>query len=153
MITTTLNMRGLDNLAKRMATLSRASVKAGFFEDAKYDDGMSVATVAAWNEHGTRFHPERPFFQETLEDSATKLKIIHFLKLAAKSSIKGDGAAARIMKQLGEFLAGRIKITIGNYPGSNSESTISRKGFNRPLYDTGKMLESVTFKFGNGAVA
>lgn len=151
MIKTTLNMKGLDNLAKRMKTLARASVKTGFFEDAKYDDGLSVATVAAWNEHGTRFHPERPFMQDTLTEQ--RAKIVHFLKLVAKSSIKGDGASTRIMKQLGAFVSGKMKIMIENYPGSNSVATIERKGFNRPLFDTGKMAASVTFKFGNGATA
>lgn len=149
MIKTTLDMKGLDNLARRMASLGRASVKTGFFDDAKYDDGLPVATVAAWNEYGTRFHPERPFMHDTLKDQ--KDKIIHFLKLAAKSSIKGDGRSASLLKKLGAMLAGQMKITIENYPGSNSQATIERKGFNRPLIDTARMAESVRFEFGNGA--
>lgn len=151
MITTALNMKGLDKLANRLKSLARSNVKVGFFEDATYDDGLSVATVAAWNEYGTRFHPERPFFKDTLEEN--KPKLAKLLKMVAKSSLKGDGASARLMKQLGAFLSGKIKYTISNYPGSNSEATIARKGFNRPLIDTSKMVESVTFRYSTGAVA
>ena len=59
MITTTLNLRGFDNLARRLKTLAATKVKVGFFEEDSYDDGTPVAQVAAWNEYGTSFHPER----------------------------------------------------------------------------------------------
>jgi len=146
MITTKLDMRGLVNLAKRMQTLAKTKTQVGFFEDSVYDDGMPVATVAAYNEFGTRFHPERPFMQETLQDKLTVKKIISVLKLAAQASIQGNGSARAIMATLGRIVAEEIKITIANYPGSNSPRTVAEKGFDRPLYDTGKMLESVKFK-------
>ncbi|WP_413791222.1 MULTISPECIES: hypothetical protein [unclassified Pseudomonas] len=148
MITTKLDMRGLVNLAKRMQTLAKTKTKVGFFEDSVYDDGMPVAQVAAYNEYGTRFHPERPFMQETLQDKLTIKKIISVLKLAATASIQGKGSARAIMATLGRIVAEEIKITIANYPGHNSARTIAAKGFDRPLYDTGKMLESVKFKVG-----
>ena len=151
MITTTLNTKGLDALAKRLSALARLKVKTGFFEEDKYDDGIQVAQVAAWNEHGTRFHPERPFMKEALQDKGNRQKIINILKLAIKSAIKGDGASRRIMQSLGRLVVDEIKVTIANYPGSNSPATVARKGFDRPLYDTGKMIESVRFKVGNGA--
>lgn len=72
MITTTLNLKGFDNLARRLKTLAATKVKVGFFEEDRYDDGMPVAQVAAYNEFGTRFHPERPFMRETLEDKQTR---------------------------------------------------------------------------------
>ncbi|MEE4921722.1 hypothetical protein V2K23_20105 [Pseudomonas alliivorans] len=148
MITTKLDMKGLANLAKRMQTLQKTKTKVGFFEDSVYDDGMPVATVAAYNEFGTRFHPERPFIQETLQDKLTINKIISVLKLAAQASIQGNGSARAIMATLGRIVAREIKITIANYPGSNSPRTVAAKGFDRPLYETGKMLESVKFKVG-----
>ncbi|WP_116892083.1 hypothetical protein [Pseudomonas syringae] len=148
MITTKLNTRGLDNLAKRVIALARLKVKTGFFEDT-YEDGVPVAQVAAWNEYGTRFHPQRPFMQESLEQA--KQKIIQALKLAFKSAIKGDRASRRIMKSLGALVVKEMKATISSYPGGNSPSTIARKGFDRPLFETGKMIESVKFKIGNGA--
>lgn len=148
MITTKLDMKGLANLAKRMQTLQKTKTKVGFFEDSVYDDGMPVATVAAYNEFGTRFHPERPFIQETLQDKLTIKKIISVLKLAAQASIQGNGSARAIMATLGRIVAREIKITIANYPGSNSPRTVAAKGFDRPLYETGKMLESVKFKVG-----
>ncbi|MDD1007271.1 hypothetical protein M5G27_07225 [Pseudomonas shahriarae] len=147
MITTTLNLKGFDNLARRLKKLAATKVKVGFFEEDRYDDGMPVAQVAAYNEFGTRFHPERPFMRETLEDKQTRKKLLKGLMAAARATIHNTGNARRILATLGKIVAEEIKITIANYPGSNSARTIAAKGFDRPLYDTGKMLESVKFKF------
>lgn len=147
MMTTKLDLRGLDNLARRLKTLAATKLKVGFFEEDKYEDGIPVAQVAAYNEFGTRFHPERPFMQETIHDKQTRAKLIKALAKAATATITGKGNARAILATLGKLFAEEIKITIANYPGNNSATTIERKGFDRPLYDTGKMLESVKFKF------
>lgn len=147
-VSTKLDMKGLTNLARRMATLAKLQPKVGFFED-KYDDGMPVATVASWNEHGTRFHPERPFMKETANDAKTRQAMLKLMVKAAQASISGTGNARSIMSLVAKLLVGEIKATIANYPGHNSLATIEAKGFDRPLYDTGKMLESVKFKFGD----
>lgn len=147
MIKTKLDLRGLDNLARRLKTLAATKVKVGFFEDDEYGDGTPVAQVAQWNEYGTRFHPERPFMQETLHDKQTRAKLIKALAKAATAAVTGKGSARAILATVGKLLTEEIKVTIANYPGSNSPSTIERKGFDRPLFETGKMLESVKFKF------
>jgi hypothetical protein len=147
MITTTLNLKGFDNLARRLKTLAATKVKVGFFEEDRYDDGMPVAQVAAYNEFGTRFHPERPFMRETLESKQTRHTLLKGLMMAARATIHQTGSARRLLAILGQVVAEEIKITIANYPGNNSARTIAAKGFDRPLYDTGKMLESVKFKF------
>ncbi|WJM55322.1 hypothetical protein QUC26_09290 [Pseudomonas asiatica] len=149
-VETKLDMRGLANLAKRMATLAKTRTEVGFFEGDTYDDGMPVAQVAMYNEVGTSFHPERPFMQETLKHQLKA--IIAVLTQAARASILNTGNARSIMLTLGKMVADEIKVTIANYPGHNSPSTIARKGFDRPLYDTGKMLESVKFRMGGSRV-
>ncbi|MFJ4352729.1 hypothetical protein ACIPZ5_17720 [Pseudomonas sp. NPDC089428] len=148
-IKTKLDMRGLDNLAKRLVTLARTKTEIGFFDGA-YDDGMPVAQVAAMNEFGTRFHPDRPFMQETLQEK--RHAIVAMLIQAARATVLNRGGARSIMQLLGKMLTDEIKITISNYPGHNSPSTIARKGFDRPLYDTGKMLESVKFRLSGSLV-
>lgn len=145
-VDTKLNLRGLGNLAKRLATLARTKAEVGFFQGDTYDDGTPVAQVAAWNEYGSRFHPQRPFMQETLENKTNLHAIIKVMKQAARASILNQGGARSLMQLLGKIVAEEIKITIANYPGHNSPSTIDRKGFDRPLFDTGKMLESVRFR-------
>lgn len=146
--TTKLNMKGITNLAKRLQNLARTEVKVGVFDNAKYPDGVSVAQVAAYNEYGTRFHPERPFMAETFADSGVRAKIVAIIKQAVISAMKGKGASRRILETLGRYAADQVKMTIQSYPGSNSPSTIARKGFDRPLYESGLMLESMTFKIG-----
>lgn len=152
MITTKLNLKGFDNLAKRLKTLAATKVRVGFFEGDNYEDGTPVAQVAAWNEYGTRFHPQRPFMQETLESAGTRAKLLKGLMAAAKATVHNTGGARRILASLGKIITEEIKVTIANYPGSNSPSTIERKGFDRPLFETGKMLESVKFKIGMGGL-
>lgn len=151
-VDTKLDLRGLGNLAKRLTTLARTKAEVGFFQGDTYDDGTSVAQVAAWNEYGTRFHPQRPFMQETLENKANLQAIVKILAQAARASILNQGNARSIMRLLGKLVADEIKITIANYPGHNSPQTIATKGFDRPLYDTGKMLDSVRFRIPGAAV-
>ncbi|MEE4127035.1 hypothetical protein [Pseudomonas viridiflava] len=152
MITTKLNLRGFSNLARRIKTLAATKVKVGFFEGDVYDDGMPVATVAAYNEFGTSFHPERPFIRDTLQDRQTRKLLMKGLMAAARATVHNTGGARRILTALGKIVSEEIKVTIANYPGNNSPRTIAAKGFDRPLYETGKMLESVKFKIGKGGL-
>ncbi|WP_137188418.1 hypothetical protein [Pseudomonas asiatica] len=151
-VDTKLDLRGLGNLAKRLTTLARTKAEVGFFQGDAYDDGTPVAQVAAYNEYGTRFHPQRPFMQETLENKTNLQAIIKLMKQAARASILNTGGARSLMQLLGKLVADEIKVTIANYPGHNSPQTIATKGFDRPLFDTGKMLESVRFRIPGAVV-
>ena len=41
-------------------------IRLGFLADAKYQNGTPVASVAMWNEFGTRRRAARPFFRSSI---------------------------------------------------------------------------------------
>jgi hypothetical protein len=139
-----LDLKGLHSLKKRLIALEKRDVKVGFFDDV-YDDGMSVAHVAMLNNYGTHDIPERPFMEDTFLNKLNKARIKAALKDVFKSVAKANGASLNALNKLGDTLTEIMKTTIDDYPGHNSKSTIARKGFDDPLYDTGKMLASVKF--------
>lgn len=141
-----LNITKLRAIKRRLKALDGTKLQVGFFEEDKYEDtGMPVAQVAMFNEYGTHLHPTRPFMQDTFESSVAKHAIKHGLKAVFVAVIKGQ-AIQHKLRELGKHLAEIMQAHIDAYPGSNSAATILRKGFNDPLYDTGKMMESVKFQ-------
>lgn len=140
-----LDLKGLHSLKKRLKALEKRDVKVGFFDEA-YDDGMPVAQVAMLNNYGTHDIPERPFMEDTFLNKLNKARIKAALKDTFKLVSKNNGASLNALNKLGDTLKEIMKATIADYPGHNSKATIARKGFDDPLYDTGKMLASVTFK-------
>ncbi|MBJ2227247.1 hypothetical protein I6U33_06535 [Pseudomonas carnis] len=140
-----LNLNGLQSLKKRLKALEKRDVKTGFF-DSYYDDGTSVAQVAAWSNYGTSFHPERPFMNDTFMAHMNRQRIHKAIRDVFRSVANSNGQAFNALNRLGKEVAEIMKQTIDDYPGHNSPNTIAIKGFDDPLYDTGKMLRSVTFK-------
>ena len=121
-----------------------ATLRVGFLEDATYPDGTPVAMVAAIQNYGAPAVgiPPRPFFSNVVAD---------------KSGGWPDGISAllqstgfdveRTLRTTGEVIAGQIKDSINN--GSYAplqQSTIDRKGFDKPLVDTGHMVNSVDYE-------
>lgn len=136
-------------LIKRLENLDGIEVDAGFFEEDRYgadNSNLHVATVAAYNNFGTRFNPRRPFMDETFEDGTNQIFMGKAMSKIFESTIRDGRATRRLLRGMGELVAELIKIEILNYPGSNSPATIARKGKNTPLRDTEFMLESVKFQ-------
>lgn len=141
--------RRLGELTNRLQELDGTEVEAGFFEEARYgpeNHNLPVAQVAAYNNFGTSFNPTRPFMDNTFEDNMNQLHMGIGVKKVFIAALTNGRSTQRMLRVLGETIADLMREEIDDYPGSNSPSTIARKGFNDPLYDTGKMLESVRFK-------
>lgn len=69
-------VRGGDKALKHIADLARrlnkkATLDVGFFEDATYPDGTSVAEVAAAQNYGTDRIPARPFFSNMVRTKSS----------------------------------------------------------------------------------
>lgn len=145
-----MNTKKLDSLTKRVSEFNGTWVEAGFFEDSKYgpsNGNLYVAQVAWWNERGTTLNPQRPFMSNTFQDRNNRFHIQNSFKRIAIGLIGNTGYKA-LVRGLGDLVKDMIQVSIDDYPGSNSPTTIARKGFNDPLLDTGKMLESVKYKVG-----
>ena len=144
-----LNTTKLRSIKRRLNSLDGTKLQIGFFEEDKYDDtGTPVAQVAMYNEYGTQLHPSRPFMQDTFDSAVAKLAIKNGLKATVVAAIRGQ-AIQHALRELGKRIAEIMQAHIDAYPGSNSAATVARKGFNDPLFDTGKMIASVKFQITN----
>lgn len=119
-------------------------VDIGFLENATYPDGTQVALVAAVQEFGSssRGIPPRPFFRNMI--AAKKGEWPE----AAKHLLVGNNYdSTSTLQQLGEGIKGQLQtsITETNAPPLKP-STIAHKGFDKPLIDTGQMINSVDYR-------
>jgi hypothetical protein len=129
----------LAKLAKKVAR--KGHVRVGFLEGATYPDGAPVAEIAAIQNFGAPAAgiPPRPFFSNMVnrEAGGWGVKMAQVLKRA-----EYDGEKALAL--MGQGIAGQLRQSIvdTNDPPLKPE-TARRKGFDKPLVDTGHMLASV----------
>ncbi len=142
-----LEMTGGDKLDRHLAGLldalsSASGVKVGFLEDREYSNGLKVAQVAFWNEFGTIRMPPRPFFRRMI---GAKSK--NWGKQFA-SVLKAFGYdAKRAFGYLGKLISEDLRTSINEFSSpALSPRTIARKGFAKPLIDTGEMLRAPDFQ-------
>jgi len=120
------------------------TVKVGFMENSTYPDGTSVPMVAALNEFGvpSKGQPPRPFFRRMVRDKgptwpagvATQLK-------------DTDYNVPLTLQRVGQGIKGQLQASIRDLTDPPlAPSTIARKGFSKPLIDTGVMLNSVDYE-------
>lgn len=139
------------NLDKIKATLERVPeefenmvAQIGFPSGINYEDGTSVAYVAAIQEFGAPAVniPARPFMQPTVtEKKDTWVKTIE--KSLPKVAL-GKMSAFDVLDLVGIQAAADIQTKISSiYTPPNAPATIRAKGSAKPLIDTGLMLASV----------
>ena len=129
-------------IADMVAKLGRPAVlRVGFLEKAKYPDGTSVASVAAFNEFGTGTAPPRPFFRNMIA-----AKQPEWPKAIADGLKRNRLDVDLTLKQTGEAIKGQLQQSIRdtNTPPL-APSTIRCKGFEKPLIETTQMINSVDF--------
>ncbi|MEN4244501.1 hypothetical protein P9A06_07915 [Serratia marcescens] len=134
---------------------SGKSLKVGFLADATYEDGTPVALVAAANEFGkmvmtkageSYFQLPRPFFRNMISANSAQWPG-EFSQL-----IRSSNYDARLaLGLMGERIKSQLQDSIRelNSPPL-AESTFKRKGFDKPLVDTGHMQNSVDYAVDGG---
>ncbi len=147
----------LTALIKRMKQLDNTEVEVGFFEEDRYgpeNNNLPVALVAYLNEYGHSLSsqgvPERPFMHETFEGKMEQFHMVKSMKLVFTAALTDGRSTQRLLKNLGTMVGDMLQVAIEDYPGSNSPTTIARKGKDDPLRDTDKMLNSVKFQIHKG---
>ena len=153
---------GLANLLN--ALNENKAVKIGYFENDKYEDGRSVASVAATQELGSPKHkiPPRPTMRPALNKnvgvvtSLVKQHLIH--------SIVTDSPILNVYELVGVELESKVKEEIlalttpalskrtieerrGKYLTNNLKKRLGKRqaaSLSKPLIDSARMLRSVT---------
>lgn len=143
-----VKISGGDKLASALTEIARNASKAsevdvGFLEGATYPDGTSVPMVAAVQEFGAPSVgiPPRPFFRSMIQEKSPEWPgaVAGLLKA-------NDYDAEKTLGQTGAAIKGQLQQSIRD---TNSPplkpATIARKGFDKPLIDTGVMINSADY--------
>lgn len=126
-------------LGKKLTSAKK--VKVGFLEGATYPDGTPVAMIAAVQNFGapSRGIPPRPFFSNMITQHGGE-----WGGDTAELMERTDGDAHQTLTLMGELIEGQLRQSVvdTNDPALKP-ATIKRKGFEKPLVDTGHMLGSI----------
>ena len=135
-------MRGGDKfkaaLKQAVDKAASGTVRVGIIESQTYPNGESVAQVAYWNEYGTATIPARPFFRNTIAEKQGEWAD------KAAELLKQSDDTNHALALIGEGVKGDIVETIQNFrEPENAPSTVKRKGFDKPLVDTGDLWRAI----------
>lgn len=132
----------LASIAKRIQ--DAGILRVGFLEGATYSDGTSVPEVAAKNEYGAKGVPMRPYFRTMIKNKKANWAV-SIGQVLANNNYDIDAT----WQLMGEGIKGQLQTSIRDWTTpQNSQKTIDRKGFNKPLVDSGHMLQSVDYDYG-----
>lgn len=140
-------MSGGDALERRLSELAArigrtGTVRVGFLEGATYEDGTPVAMVAALLNFGISNGKAWPFFTRMIEEKSPA-----WGKTLADLLVANDYDVEKCLALMGTGIAGQLRQAIVdmNEPALDPR-TVARKGFDKPLVDTGHMLNSIDFE-------
>ena len=148
--------KGWKRVTRKIFALDRKTVSAGIHTDAGNEkNGESIAQVAFWNEFGTtrekdgakvQHIPARPFVRLTFEEHNKEWHDEADTQLTAM--VNGGKTANGALNAVGRRMAKDIKSIIGDTSKlrHNAPATIRKKGFDKPLYETGKLKAAIDFK-------
>lgn len=138
--------RKLQRIKRALIKAARSHVDVGYFDARPHPKtGETEATVAAINEFGVPSLniPERPFMAATSRTTAVGFKIASEMKLA----LAGAKNPSSIWGSIGGFYAKEVSLTIEGFSQPpNAPLTISLKGFDNPLVETGHMKDHVQWR-------
>lgn len=132
----------LQGIADRLANASE--VRVGFLEGSAEADGTSLPMVAAVQEFGSPAQgiPPRPFFRTMIADKSPA-----WGEQLGKMLDRHDYDAAAALRQMGEGISGQLVDSIdATVSPPLSPKTIARKGFEKPLIDSGTMRNTVGYE-------
>ena len=121
-----------------------------------YANGEKIGDVLAINHHGTETIPPRPVLRiaaERLSQKFVKERLEAYLSNVVEYSKRGrmqDVKRAEVvfLQDLGRQAVAEAKRIIenGGELQHNSPATVAKKGFNKPLYETGELEKHLSYE-------
>jgi len=141
----------LEQHAEILRQLDGTNTDLGWFENATYPTGESVAAVMMANEVGSVGSatkaptPARPLLRQTA--AVLDEKVPAYIERRKMEMMEGTLSVEEYRKKLGEAMVatGLEVLKKGDF-APNAESTIRKKGFDRPLVDTSLLGQSLTYR-------
>ena len=135
----------LDQALNRLVSSKAQHVQVGVIDGSKYPDGTSVASVAFWNEYGTKTAPARPFFRDTIKQEKSNWSAL------ATKAIRAGYTVEHMLGLVGAQMQTDVQLSIMTFSNPpNAAYTVAKKGFNAPLRDTMLMHDSIKFEVVDG---
>lgn len=140
---------GFKKIKEELEKLGKMKVIVEIDPDKTYSTGEKVEKVAVWIEFGAdEFnvnYPARPFFRTGFDANVERLKKLYEKRVDL--IIAGNGTAEGLGDELGKYMVQKIKEVIENGEfAALAESTIKRKGSDKPLVDTKALLTSIRYR-------
>lgn len=131
----------LSQALNRLVTKKDQHVKVGVLDGSRYPDGTGVASVAFWNEYGTKRIPPRPFFRDTIKQNKEQ-----WVQLA-KDAIRMGYTVDHMLGLVGAQMQTDVQYSIMTWTTPpNAPYTVAKKKFNAPLRDTMLLHDSIKFE-------
>lgn len=111
------------------------------------DGDLTLLELAAIHEFGLGLVPERSFIRRTFREKQGELRAI--CEKLCKAVITRNMPVPRAYALLGQWGAAAVKRTITEgegVPPALAQATIDRKGSDRPLVDTGRLINAITYE-------
>ena len=124
-------MNMFDKFFNEIERMKNMEISVGVF-------GEEAAEVAFYNEFGTKHIPARSFIRSTIAEHQRDIAECYASNFQRTNDAK---AAAALTSAYVENLI-KAKIASGNFT-PNAPSTVKKKGRNKPLIYTGRMMNSV----------
>jgi hypothetical protein len=151
---TRLDDRVFKRLRAKVEGIGDARVKVGVLASkgggAVHDDsGITMVELAAIHEFGSPAAniPERSFIRRTFAEKNTEL--VQLQARVARALIAEKVSVTQALNVLGAWAAGEIKKTVTagpHIPPPLKPETVARKGSDRPLVDTGRLVDAITWE-------
>lgn len=136
---------GFDKIIQQALKLDGKGVKVGIRRGKGSHEGTDMLDIAVYNHFGTATIPARPFVSDCAEKNAGQIQEAQkrLVYRVYQGGLSADGALAElgawyVNVQKGHILHG------GWTP--NAPATVKRKGSNKPLVDTGQLVNTVDWE-------
>ena len=117
----------------------------------KYENGETVADVLAYNHYGTETIPPRPVLRiaaERLSEKFVKERLKAFLINTVRNRKDAKRLEVVFLQDLGRQAVAEAKriIESGGELQHNAPATVAKKGFDKPLYETGELEKKLSYE-------
>ncbi len=130
---------------EQMRQISGMETRIGFQAGEAMHGETDMCKIAMFNELGTESIPSRPFLRNSVDNHMDEIEA--HLKAWCEKILQGEMEAHELMSNMGMLMQGIIRkeISEGSFV-PNAPSTVSKKGSDRPLIDSGLMRDSVNYQ-------
>lgn len=137
----------LDQALNRLVSSNDKHVQVGVIDNSKYPDGTSVASVAFWNEYGTKTAPARPFFRDTIKNQKDAWANL------ARQGIKAGYSIDKVLGLVGAQMQTDVQFSIMTWTTPpNAAYTVAKKGYDAPLRQSMLLHDSIKFEVADGSL-